>query len=250
MIEVESVSIARGELTYVDRLSFSVTAGEAYCFLGGAGSGKEAAISLVMGFSRPTDGSVRVLGANPYTQRLSVASRISFFGGAGSLYPSLTPLENFCLFVRVADQQRKVTATEAKNALRSAEVPERFFAVKLAHLERAVTVYVALAIATYLGRPIAVLENPSRGLDSLASNRLAGMLQRLRSAGTVVLLATNDLHLAVAVADRIAILKDGRKVAERSRAELLGASYIEVFADYLGTSGATNAVPARKGSDT
>jgi ABC-type multidrug transport system ATPase subunit len=93
---------------------------------------------------------------------------------------------------------------------------------------------VGLASALLRGVRILILDDPTSGLDSRSISRFAESLRVFREAATSVLLATSDVLLASHVAGTVGVLKDGEKVAQRGRTQLLGQSLPDLFADYIG----------------
>ena len=102
----------------LERVSFTVAAGEVYCLLGGPGSGKTTSIDLALGLLRPTSGEVRLLGGDPVLHNPMELRRQVSYVAASSLYPSQSALDNLALLVRLGGAKQQVREQDELNALR------------------------------------------------------------------------------------------------------------------------------------
>ena len=218
----------------LERVSFTVAPGEVYCLLGGPGAGKTTTIDLVLGLLRPSSGEVRLLGADPALHNpLELRRQVSYVG-ASSLYPSQSALDNLALLVRLGGANQQVKEQDELNALRRFGVAERHLTCALWLTPAEVSLAVCLASAILRNVRILILDDPTSGLDSRSVSRFADSLRVFREVATTVLLATSDVLLASQVASTVGVLKDGEKVAERGRTQMLGQSLSDLFADYVG----------------
>jgi ABC-2 type transport system ATP-binding protein len=224
------------DVTALEDLSFVVDPGEVYCILGGPKSGKSVIVDLALGVRSPTSGTVAISGRDIRGMApLEPRRLVGLVCPGTAVYASLTPLQNLRFLVRMSGSPVP-TDVDARNALRAAGVPDRDFNARLSGLGREIGIAVNLATAVLLRRSVVVLDNPTRGLDSRAAAKLAGTLRFLGDSGVAVLVATDDVFMARAAADRVGLLKKGRKLAERTRSQLLDENTIDLFADYLGSS--------------
>jgi ABC-type multidrug transport system ATPase subunit len=91
-----------------------------------------------------------------------------------------------------------------------------------------------LAVALLRDTPVVILDDPSRGVSGQDSQQLIESLGELRRRGKTVLMATGDALFAGQLANRIVILKAGRKIAERRGSEVFGMSVAKLYLDYAG----------------
>jgi ABC-type multidrug transport system ATPase subunit len=118
--------------------------------------------------------------------------------------------------------------------MRRASVPERYFERPAGQLGPAVLLSVWLAISFLKHSTVLLFDEPTVRLDLYATADLQEILNELRGRGKAILIATSDVLLAGAIADRVGILTEGRKRVELSRRELVGRSLPELYLEYLG----------------
>lgn len=192
-------------------VSFTVAKGEVYALLGRYGSGKTTLLEMLAGLRRPTGGTVRVRGADPYTDR--DAARSGTVWRDGGLFPGLTVAE-------IIDTWRRwtldpITRDEALRLARltgHADVPfERLDPGRRRLLD--------LALALIGRSDVLFLDEPAAGLDDAAAREVWSVLLLLAAHGSTVVITTRDTGEACR-ADRVGVLDDGRLVTGRASARL------------------------------
>jgi ABC-2 type transport system ATP-binding protein len=225
----------------VSGVSLDVGSGDVFAVLGGPGSGKTRIIDLVMGFRRPDQGSVQVLGLDPATSARAIRQQVAFVDGRGRLAGPMTPVENLQFLARL------VTSASPHgtlvNALRTMGLPDRYLAEPIESLPTSAHVSVQLAIAWMRKTPVLVLDDPTTGFDSVATATFTEIHGEFRSAGVTVFFTTSDVLVAARSADHVAILKGGEKIAERRRHQLIQESLSALYADYVGRADAQRPRP-------
>jgi ABC-2 type transport system ATP-binding protein len=200
-------------------LSFRVEAGEVFAILGPNGAGKTTTVEIVEGYRRPDSGEVRVLGVDPSRAGREHRARVGLMlQGGGGIDPRLTAREVVGLHARFHARPRDVDEVLGAVGLvgPAARTPYR----RLSGGERQ---RVGLALAL-VGRPdLAILDEPTAGLDVEARGLTRELIAGLRAGGTTVILTSHDLADVERIADRIAILDRGRIVALGSPEELTSA---------------------------
>jgi ABC-2 type transport system ATP-binding protein len=146
----------------------------------------------------------------------------------------MSVLQNLEFFSRLGGSRQPFDRNAARNALRAVGIPERAFDVDLGSLNRETEMLVSFAVAKLRDTPVIVADEPAAGLDSRAAAHLQEQLLEQKEQDKAILIATADVLMASQVADRIAIIKRGKKVAERTRAQVLGLSLAELYLDYVG----------------
>ncbi|WP_037650168.1 ABC transporter ATP-binding protein [Streptomyces flavidovirens] len=197
-----------GGFEAVRSLSFSVARGELFALLGTNGAGKTSALELLEGLARPSGGSVRVLGHDPYTERAKVRPRVGVMLQEGGFPSELTVRETVRMWAGCTSGARPVD--EALDLVGMGK-RENVRVKQLSGGERR-----RLDLATaLLGRPeILFLNEPTTGLDAEGRRETWELVRKLRDGGTTVLLTTHYLEEAEELADRLAILHEGRIAAE------------------------------------
>ena len=204
MIEVAGLRCVYGEHVAVDGIDFTVARGEVFALLGANGAGKTTTLEALEGHRAPSGGSVRVLGHDPLRERRAVRPRTGIMLQAGGFAGELTVFETASLWARLGSRRGDVDADLERLDLahrRDVRV-ERLSGGEQRRLE------VALAIH---GSPeLLLLDEPTTGLDPESRRRTWQVIGELVAAGTTILLTTHYLEEAEALADRVAILRDGR----------------------------------------
>ncbi len=218
-IEVTGVRKSFGDVTALDGLDLDVGTGTVFGLLGPNGAGKTTLVRVLATLLRPESGSVRVLGHDVLAEPLAVRRRIGLAGQFAAVDGELTGRENLEMIGRLY----RLPAAEARR--RAQGVLERFELVDAA--DRRVLTYSGgmrrrLDLgASLVGRPpILLLDEPTTGLDPRSRQELWRIVAQLRGEGTTVLLTTQYLEEADRLAQRIAVMDDGKLVAEGTAAEL------------------------------
>ncbi len=214
-VEARGIRRAYGERLALDGFSLDVPAGTVFGILGPNGSGKSTFMALVAGAEAPAEGTLRIYGAPPTRGTRGLIGTV-FQENASD--PLMTPLE----YLRFAGRLFGVTRAEAEARARAllgrfglAERAGDAIGTLSGGMRRRLEVARAL-----LHRPrLLLLDEPTTGVDPEERRLLWACVLEERGEATV-LLATNDLHEADAVCDRVAFVQDGRVVATGAPAEL------------------------------
>lgn len=205
-----------GGFEAVRGVSFTVRRGELFALLGTNGAGKTSTVELLEGLARPTEGRVRVLGHDPYEERRAVRPRIGVMLQEGGFPSELTVAETVTMWAGCMTGARPVG-----EALALVQLTDRRD-VRIKQLSGGERRRLDLALAL-LGRPeVLFLDEPTTGLDPEARHMTWELVRALRDEGTTVLLTTHYLEEAEALADRLAIMREGRIVAGGTPAEVIG----------------------------
>ncbi|HEY9367734.1 ABC transporter ATP-binding protein [Streptomyces sp.] len=203
-----------GGFEAVGGISLAVPRGEIFALLGTNGAGKTSTVELLEGLARPTGGTVRVLGHDPYTERAVVRPRIGVMLQEGGFPSDLTVAETVRMWAGCTTGARP-----AGEALEMVGLTDRA-AVRIKQLSGGERRRLDLALAL-LGRPeVLFLDEPTTGLDAEGRRDTWELVRRLRDAGATVLLTTHYLEEAESLADRLAIMHKGRIVTSGTPAEV------------------------------
>ncbi|WP_344432324.1 ABC transporter ATP-binding protein [Streptomyces lavendulocolor] len=218
VIEAEDVRRSyAGGFEAVTGITFSVSRGEVFALLGTNGAGKTSTVELLEGLARPSGGTVRVLGHDPYTERAAVRPRIGMMLQEGGFPADLTVAETVQMWAGCTTGARP-----AGEALEAVGLGGRS-TVRVKQLSGGEKRRLDLALAL-LGHPeVLFLDEPSTGLDAEGRRDTWELVRGLRDAGTTVLLTTHYLEEAEALADRLAIMHRGRIVTAGTPAEVTAA---------------------------
>ena len=234
-------------------VDLAIAAGETTVILGGSGSGKSVCMKHMIGLLRADAGEVRVLGRDVtrLSERGWVEVRRDFgmvFQGA-ALFDSLSVYENVAYPIR--EHERWPEARVAERVSRCLRAVGLGGAERLlpAELSGGMRKRVGVARAIALEPKIILYDEPTTGLDPANSRRIGELIQSLqRELGATSVVVTHDLALAFAIADRIALLKNGRIALEGPAHALRGAEHplLREFIEGTETASAGIAEPARE----
>jgi ABC-2 type transport system ATP-binding protein len=217
-IEVRGLTRRFGAFTAVDAISFDVTAGEVFGFLGANGAGKTTAIRMLTGLLAPSAGEARVAGFDVLTRPEEVRRRIGYMSQRFSLYDDLTVRENVTLFGGIyglagAELRDRGDAMLSELRLDRAR-DQRVAALPLGWKQK-----LAFAVAL-LHRPgVVFLDEPTSGVDPVTRRQFWEMIYRTAGGGTTVFVTTHYLDEAE-YCDRVSIMVDGHIGALGTPAEL------------------------------
>ncbi|WUS98209.1 ABC transporter ATP-binding protein [Streptomyces sp. NBC_00708] len=206
-----------GGFEAVSGVSFSVARGELFALLGTNGAGKTSTVELLEGLARPDGGTVRVLGHDPYAERIRVRPRIGVMLQEGGFPSELSVTETVRMWAGCTSGARP-----AGEALELVGLGHRA-RVRVKQLSGGERRRLDLALAL-LGRPeVLFLDEPTTGLDAEGRRDTWALVRRLQQDGITVLLTTHYLEEAEALADRLAIMHRGRIVTAGTTAEVTAA---------------------------
>ena len=218
-IAVESLVKSYGGRRVVDEVSLEVRAGEVVALLGPNGAGKTTTVEIIEGYRRGDAGRVTVLGAEPERAGREQRARIGVvLQGGGGVDPRLTPLEVLRLHAAFHAAPRDPAELIASVGLAGA-AGTRFRRLSGGERQR---LGVALAL---VGRPdVAILDEPTAGMDVEGRALMRDVLASLRAEGVAILVTSHDIADVERVANRIVIIARGRVVAAGTLDELQQAS--------------------------
>ncbi|MEV8546198.1 ABC transporter ATP-binding protein [Streptomyces sp. NPDC051572] len=203
-----------GGFEAVRGITFSVRRGEVFALLGTNGAGKTSTVELLEGLAPASGGRVRVLGHDPYTERAAVRPRTGVMLQEGGFPSELTVAETARMWAGCTSGTRP--ESEALALVGLAQRAD----VRVKQLSGGERRRLDLALAL-LGEPeVLFLDEPTTGLDAEGRRDTWELVRALRDGGTTVLLTTHYLEEAEGLADRLAILSEGRIAVTGTPAEV------------------------------
>jgi len=233
-IRVEGLTKRFDAVTALDGIDLEIPARSVFGVLGPNGAGKTTTIRILSTILEPDAGRAEVLGRDVVRQAKEVRTKIGLAGQYATVDTNLTGRENLRLIGRLVHLPRR-EATSRIDALL-----ERFELTAAA--DRPVRTYsggmrrrIDLAAALVNRPPVLFLDEPTTGLDPFSRNEVWAMIGELVSDGTTVVLTTQYLEEADRLASRVAVIDEGRVIANDTPGQLkarLGSTVIEIgFAD-------------------
>src|SRR6188508_1103147 len=219
-VAVSDLRKSYGDVEALRGVSFEIAAGEIFGLLGPDGAGKTTTVEILEGYRERDGGSVTVLGEDPAQAGGAWRERIGVVLQSSSLYETLTVTEHLMLFAGFYEQPRQVGEVVELVGL---EEKRDSRVSKLSGGQRRRLDF-GLAL---VGDPeLVFLDEPTTGFDPSARRAAWETIRSLRDLGKTVLLTTHYLDEAQALADRVAIVKNGAVLAEGSPGQLgTGARY-------------------------
>jgi lipooligosaccharide transport system ATP-binding protein len=220
LIHARGLSKSFGALTAVDAIDFDVAPGESFGFLGPNGAGKTSTMRMIGAVSPRTGGELRVLGMDPDTNGPRIRSRLGVVPQEDTLDTELTVFENLLIYGRYFDISYRETRRRATELLEFVQLNERKgdLVEKLSGgMKRRLTIARAL-----INEPdLALLDEPTTGLDPQARHLVWDRLYRLKQRGTTLALTTHYMDEAEQLCDRLVVMDKAKIVAEGSPRELI-----------------------------
>ena len=215
-IEVSGLHKAYGNLEAVRGVDFSIEEGEVFGLLGPNGAGKTTTVEILEGYRERDAGDVRVLGHDPARPGPDFRERIGVVLQQSELWPNLTVREIHAIFAGYYRAPRGVDEVIALVGLQEKA------AARVKTLSGGQKRRLDLGIALVGDPDLVFLDEPTTGFDPAARRAAWHMVRSLRSLGKTILLTTHYLDEAEQLADRVAVLREGRIIREGTPAELTG----------------------------
>lgn len=218
MIRATGLTKIFGEKVAVDHLNLDIGEGEVYAFLGPNGAGKTTTLKMLTGVMRPTSGKVEVLGIDVWEDPVKVKRSIGVVPDEPKMYPSLRGWE-FLDFIR-----KVYRMDDSKTKERMEDLLDVFSVdyLDLYIFEMSHGMKQKLMLVSVLMREpkVVFLDEPSVGLDVIATAVLKEILRKHAASGGTVFLTTHILDMAQDLASRVGIINEGKLVAEGTMDEL------------------------------
>jgi ABC-2 type transport system ATP-binding protein len=203
----------------VSGVDLEIAPGEIYGFLGPNGAGKTTTIRMLATLLRPHSGTARVFGHDIVREADAVRGRVSLTGQFASVDEDLTGYENLVLIARLLGFPRKDAKRRAGELLDAFELYDaagRQAKTYSGGMRRRLDIAASIVVTPEL----LFLDEPTTGLDPRNRNQVWEIVRSMASGGTTVLLTTQYLDEADQLADRIAVIDNGRVIAEGTPGEL------------------------------
>src|SRR5690348_9956363 len=201
----------------LDDLTIGVREGEIFGFLGPNGAGKSTMIRLLLGYLHPTSGSATVFGRDIVRDSVEIRRRVGYLPGGIALYDSLTG-------ERLLDYLGALTGrppTRRPELLDRLELSPRTLRRPVRDYSRGMRQKIGIIQALQHDPELAILDEPTEGLDPLMQRAFYEILEGLRAAGRTIFFSSHILSEVERVCDRVAIVRRGRLVALEDVGRLL-----------------------------
>ncbi|HAR43356.1 MAG TPA: ABC transporter ATP-binding protein [Bdellovibrionales bacterium] len=214
VLDIRNLHKSFGEKVVHRGVSFQLQQGEILALLGGSGTGKSVILRSIIGLEHPDEGEIIFAGQD--LTRLSeralmkIRQRIAYVFQNGALFDSLTVEENLSYSLREHTKLTEEQIHQKVNAMLELIDMSGSNSLLPAELSGGMQKRAGLARAIILDPEIILFDEPTAGLDPVNTRRLLDNIHKLKARGITGIFVTHDIPSALEIADRIAILYDGR----------------------------------------
>ncbi len=217
MIEVSNLTKRYGDFTAVDDLSFTVRPGEVMGLVGPNGAGKTTTLRCLSGIIPATLGTSRLCGIDVVDDPVGAKRQLAFVPDEPRLFEYLTVAQHLAFMARlynIGDYTARAHSilTELEMADKQQLLP--------AELSRGMKQKLAIACGLLHQPKVVIFDEPLTGLDPIGMRRMKAVMRRLARDGAAIILSSHLLGLVEEVCTHLLILKDGRKMADGSVADV------------------------------
>ncbi|KDP86991.1 ABC transporter ATP-binding protein [Cupriavidus basilensis] len=243
VIEVRDLVKRFGEAVVHDHLNLDVYRGEVLSIVGGSGSGKTVLLRQIVGLDRPTSGTIRVFGEDlmqlDAARLQALRNRWGLQFQRGALFSALSVIDNIALPLReLRTLPDDLICQASLLKLQLVGLSARDADKMPSDLSGGMIKRVALARALALEPELVFLDEPTAGLDPMASDDYVALICELRrELGLTVVMVTHDLDTLVALSDRVAVLADRKVLAALPIPELVHIDHPFIREYFLGERG-------------
>jgi len=230
LIRVSGLHKSFGEVKAVDGVSFDAPDGCITGFLGPNGAGKSTTLRILYTVMKPDRGSAQIDGADVLTQSLEVRRRIGTLPHGSGLYPHLTARENIAYYGRLYGIHRSELDDKVEQVVRQLDI-ESFADRRTKGFSHGQRTKVALARALVHEPKNIILDEPSSGLDVMATRSLRDLIRQLKAADKCVLFSSHVMQEVAALCDEIVIISRGQVALHGSPDEIRSLTGCEDLED-------------------
>lgn len=231
LIETEDLAKHFGDLKAVDGISLRVQPGELLALLGPNGAGKTTTIRMLASILGPTRGRVRIAGFDTVSQASEVRRQIGMLTEHHGLYTRMKASEYLAFFGEIYQLPRREVEERCARLLEQFGLSETG-KLRIGHYSKGMRQKLAMARALLHDPAVLLLDEPTSAMDPESSRLVRESISGLRSANRAIVVCTHNLPEAEALADRIAIIRRGRIVAQGTpdqlKRDFLGSPIMEL----------------------
>jgi ABC-2 type transport system ATP-binding protein len=220
MVQVDGLTKLYGEFAAVNELTFSLQPGEVLGLVGPNGAGKTTTLRCLAGIIPPSRGTVRVGGHDIVHAAIAAKKQLAFFTDEPRLFDYLTVWQHLNFVARiyqVVDYERI-----GRELLEELEIANKTDALP-GELSRGMKQKLAIACGLLHSPRVIYFDEPLTGLDPIGIRRMKDSILKRARDGATIIVSSHLLHLVEEICSRLLILKNGRKIADGTLAEITRA---------------------------
>jgi len=217
MIEVKNLHKSFGKVQAVRGVSFSAKNGKVTGLLGPNGAGKSTTLRVLYTVLQPDSGSASVDGIDVVADALAARTRIGTLPHGAGLYPHLSARENIAYYAKLYDMPPDTIDEQVQKVIDQLDIND-FADRRTKGFSQGQKTKVSLARSLVHGPQNVILDEPSNGLDVMATRSLRELIRQLKAAGKCILFSSHVMQEVAALCDEIVIIAEG-KVALHNTAD-------------------------------
>jgi ABC-2 type transport system ATP-binding protein len=216
-IQTRGLTKHYGSIHALNQLELEVQVGEIFGFLGPNGAGKSTLIRTLLGYLRPTAGSASVLGLDVVADSVAIRRGVGYLPGGISIYDSLTGHDA----LKYLNDLQGRPAVRRESLCERLQMPASVLKRKVRDYSRGMRQKLGVIQALQHDPDLAVLDEPTEGLDPLMQQAFYGIMDDLRAEGRTIFFSSHVLSEVERICDRVAIIRAGNLMALQHVDELL-----------------------------
>jgi ABC-2 type transport system ATP-binding protein len=227
-LQIENLSkrYLEGNLA-LENLNLEVNTGEVVIVLGPNGAGKTTTINLILGFTEPTSGIIKILGIDMAKNPLQAKEKVAYVSENVMLYPTFTAMQNLRFFTQLAGFDAE--GGKLEQTLTRVGLPVDSFRMKVGNFSKGMRQRLGIAIAITRQAKLILLDEPTSGLDPRGGEEFLELLRELKAEDKSILMTTHDTLRASKIADRIIIMNHGKIVFEAKGQDITTEEIIKIY---------------------
>ena len=232
MLEILDMSKHYGDVHAVNNLTLTIPPGEIFTMLGANGAGKTTTLMVALGFTEPTNGTVKICGIDVTRDPLEAKKHVAYVSENVMLYGNFTARQNLEFFTKLGGR-KNVTKDEYEYVMDRVGLQRDAFERRLKGFSKGMRQKLGIAIAIMKNAEVILLDEPTSGLDPKSGADFLKLLEELREEKKAIWMTTHDIFRAKQVADRIGIMVSGNLVKIFTRDELKQADLEAVYMEFV-----------------
>ncbi|PVX26563.1 MAG: ATP-binding protein [Candidatus Bathyarchaeum sp.] len=213
-LAIKTVNLTKyyGKLLAVDHINFEVKKGEIFGFLGPNGAGKTTTTRMLIGISKPSEGTAEVMGYNIQKQSVEAKELMGIVPDISNVYTDLTAWDNLTFTGRLYDIPKAERNRRAEELLELFGLFDRRYE-SVEGFSRGMKRKLCIAMALMNKSSILFLDEPTSGLDVQSVLTIRNLVKKLNADGLTIFLTTHNMEEANQMCDRVAIINKGKIAA-------------------------------------